>query len=509
MFENFEEIPTFPGSKLNTMVEHLQPIIYNETIKTFNENISNFLRLLNSTNDILERKIIQTVIDEDILIKHIFTNQDKARQILTSNNNDYFDETSVFGLLTARLKMGMLTGDIISILNVNRLDPSLLFPYASESVLINLKILFEEEVYSSVRKIMFSSINWKLLVSEYQKFKENGNIEEVSSFIRNSMDSLQIRKKRQVVSQPLLNNSDIQTMITAIQDINMTLYMDVASKLSNELIVISKEVQNMQELMSSGQINDVSSMVTAFITSPQMAKITASVVSMMDELQPFMMETQYIEVFEELRNTLQELNGFFKTFTTNLKLSDLLQNWSSIEAYLYGKQILSKEDIEDIGSSLVSAQIVFTLFNRLDQFPCSNDTVTRYIEFVGQQAVLNTTLDGLTNSTCRFIQSEEMIELLSVIDMESAATYVTSVGLLAPENLAKQTNMTISQLEGLLENLGQTMNIFPRIEDLVISLYDNLNVTTFNFTTVSTLFCGVEILSFDNEKYEVRSDLNY
>lgn len=505
MFENFEEVPTFPGSKLNSIVENLEPIIYNDTIKSFNEDISYLLKLLNSTNSVLERKIIQTVIDEVIYVETIFTDDEKAIEILTSN--EYFDQSSVNALLKARLKMGMLTGDIISVLNLNRLNPSLLFPYATDSVLSNLKMIFEEELYNTTRKMMLSNINWKMLVSEYQKFKENGNIDEVSSFITNSMESLRIRKKRQVesASQSALNITDIETVISVIQNMNMnmTLYMDVASRLADELIVITNEVKNMEELMSSGQINDVSSMVTAFITSPQMAKITASIVLMMDEMQPFMKDTEYMEVFEELRKNLQNLNSYFRTFTTNLKLSDVLQNWSSIKSHIKENQILTKNDVEDIGSSLVSAQIVFTLFNKLDQFPCSEETVTRYIDFSGQEAVLNTTIDGLAISTCRFIQSEKMIELLSVIDMDSAAKYVTSVGLLAPENLAKETNMTVKELEGLLQNLGQLIEIFPRVEDLMTSLYESLNVTTFNYTTISTLFCGVEILSFDNEKYEV------
>ena len=36
-----QDIPTYPGSKLDLLVVHLEPIIYNDTLKDFNLNVPN------------------------------------------------------------------------------------------------------------------------------------------------------------------------------------------------------------------------------------------------------------------------------------------------------------------------------------------------------------------------------------------------------------------------------------------------------------------------------------
>ena len=100
---HFQDLPTYPGSKLNVIVEHLEPILYNETLKTFNENVPVHLTLINETTDALNSSTMLTVMTQDIHVEDIFTNITAARDILTQNKT-YFDEVTVLGLMKARLR---------------------------------------------------------------------------------------------------------------------------------------------------------------------------------------------------------------------------------------------------------------------------------------------------------------------------------------------------------------------------------------------------------------------
>ena len=99
---NFQDIPSYPGSKLGLIVEHLEPIIYNDTLKEFNENVPRFLALVNSSSQALSGESMQMVIHNDTLIKAIFINESKAEEILT--RGPFFSTDNVTALMNARLK---------------------------------------------------------------------------------------------------------------------------------------------------------------------------------------------------------------------------------------------------------------------------------------------------------------------------------------------------------------------------------------------------------------------
>ena len=55
---HFQDIPSYPGSKLGLIVQHLEPLIYNDTLKEFNENVPALLALVNSSSQaMLSRSI--------------------------------------------------------------------------------------------------------------------------------------------------------------------------------------------------------------------------------------------------------------------------------------------------------------------------------------------------------------------------------------------------------------------------------------------------------------------
>ena len=99
---SFQDIPSYPGSKLGLIVQHLEPLIYNDTLKEFNENVPALLALVNSSSQALSGRSMQMVINNDTLIKQIFSNVSKAEEILT--RGQFFSSDNVTALLDARLK---------------------------------------------------------------------------------------------------------------------------------------------------------------------------------------------------------------------------------------------------------------------------------------------------------------------------------------------------------------------------------------------------------------------
>ena len=83
-------------------MEHLEPIIYNDTLKEFNENVPGLMALVNSSSQVLSRGSLQMVINNDTHIKDIFINVSKAEEILT--RGPFFSTDNVTALMNARLR---------------------------------------------------------------------------------------------------------------------------------------------------------------------------------------------------------------------------------------------------------------------------------------------------------------------------------------------------------------------------------------------------------------------
>ena len=84
-------------------MEHLEPILYNKTLKTFNENVPVHLTLINETAEALNSSTMLRVLSKDTHVEDIFTNVTAARDILTENET-FFDEVTVGALMKARLR---------------------------------------------------------------------------------------------------------------------------------------------------------------------------------------------------------------------------------------------------------------------------------------------------------------------------------------------------------------------------------------------------------------------
>ena len=77
-----------------------------------------------------------------------------------------------------------------------------------------------------------------------------------------------------------------------------------------------------------------------------------------------------------------------------------------------------------------------------------------------------------------------------------------SVFQLSPSSLASSSDLTQEELQTALDSLNAGLDIFPEVLESLTLLKDRLNVTEFNVSSVSLLFCGKEFTQ-DTFNYEV------
>ena len=412
--------------------------------------------------------------------------------------------------------MGILTGDLISELPFKTLTQSMIFPYAEPKELKNLDMIlknnYADENVTKLRELMMSNINWDYLIEEYLKFKtENNDLTSLSNFISGSINTFGgKRKKRQIentISPIILNMTDMESLINTLNTLNLTAIQDVVVTLATEMNEIMKQLQTIADLYSTGQISlDIDTMVTMMMTSPQFSKITRSITTIMNELEPYIKETEYHEMYTSVKEGFSQLNQLLLNST--LRLSDVLVNWKSIVKFIDQNKIFSETETTNIANSLVSPQMIFALFKKLEDFECSKEKVTRYVEFFENNALLNLTVDMMINSTCGFIKSEKLIELLYIIDTNSAMDYLMSVMDLSPTSLAESSNITVIELFETIDSVSSALDILPSVNQSLTELMDQLNITEFNMTTVSSLLCGAE-LTTTSTNYEVNLFILY
>ena len=146
------------------------------------------------------------------------------------------------------LRMGMLTGDMISDLPYVSLSSSMILPYAEEQVLEDFTEIFNnpssDPEMGNLRRLLMQSLNWNVIINKYMEYKqENSGVNSFARFVTGTLDTFQSssRKKRQVEllqSNQLLNMTQIEDMMTVLQSMTMTVMEDVVVSLASEMNII-------------------------------------------------------------------------------------------------------------------------------------------------------------------------------------------------------------------------------------------------------------------------------
>ena len=405
----------------------------------------------------------------------------------------------------------MITGDIISAQSFNSYSSmSLLFPYENENVLKiidEILILPETQEEKALKELMLSNINWEFLVQQYKNHKiENEGLYSMIKKFQSLNIQTTSRKKRQIEmieETPSLNLSMIESMVENIQKMNVSQYQSILMNLTTAFKEIRDELVTISVQLNSEELDDISSLVTMTITSPQIAIIAKNLVNIMNQIEPMFENSEYINIFLEVKKGIQELNKFFYNSSANLKLVNIINNWETISKSLIDGKILNSDEANSFGNAIVSSQAVFSLFSLIDKFQCSKEEITRYINFYDNHALLNTTEEKLINGTCGFIQSKYMISLLEVIDWFSALDFWISVVQLTPNTLAIETNLTNDEFMSSIDSVSKAVEISSEVLESIEALWEKLNVTEFDMTSMFRLTCGAEFSLLDID-YEVK-----
>ena len=95
-------------------------------------------------------------------------------------------------------------------------------------------------------------------------------------------------------SNEILNLTQIESVMTDLQSLNISMMGDVIVTLTSEMSVIIGEMQTMSELLAASEAESLETIISMMMTSPQLAKITQRIFIMMEKLQPFMKDSESI-----------------------------------------------------------------------------------------------------------------------------------------------------------------------------------------------------------------------
>ena len=357
--KDFEDNPSYPGSKLDDIVEHIEPILYNDTVQEFSIKLPGTLRFINSTAFALNDTIIMNkYVPNETLVEDIFYDPDLIRSVLT---NSTFDNETAEIFLEASIKMGMVSGDLASfgvpleILQCSSFSISMFLPKAKPSLVKSVKNVCQQKDFF---EMLQTHLNYSYL-GEYLDKNIDSNLsssaamnplisaismmQEISSIFTPS------RRKRQAGVLPDISNvlNDLSQMIESLTDF----YKDpnVQCLLSNTTI---------QPDTLKDKISDCNA--TQFITP--VYEILKSKFPIWKNVSSLLNSDSSIAKYEKLKQCDLDVNRLIYLMESNKKIDTGILRFSRIQKRQIG-------EIEALVNDLNLTMIIENLENwRKDEF---------------------------------------------------------------------------------------------------------------------------------------------
>lgn len=275
------------------------------------------------------------------------------------------------------------------------------------------------------------------------------------------------RRKREATLKG--NKSDIDRLVDFVQTEQ---FLNLSSQYGEMLVEVGEEMENIMvevEILTSQMEGylELGTLLTLAVTSPRVSAIISSLVNIMEQLEMAFLDTPYMQTFLTVKESLVILDEFVKSTTKNIELSAIILNWEQLEIFMEEIEAFSPSEISEMGSTVLSTQGMFLMVAALEEFECN------------------------------FITSDNWQNILKAVDIPSAFDFLASVFRLSPFNLAATANLTTPELYDTMANLEAAAGLFPSIEDSLASLADELNITEFNSSSISSLFCGTNITDIE------------
>lgn len=420
--KDFEDNPSYPGSKLDDIVEHIEPILYNDTVQEFSIKLPGTLRFINSTAFALNDTIIMNkYVPNETLVKDIFYDPDLIRSVLT---NSTFDNETAEIFLEASIKMGMVSGDLASfgvpleILQCSSFSISMFLPKAKPSLVKSMKNVCQQKDFL---EMLQTHLNYNYL-GEYLDKNIDSNLsssaamnplisaismmQEISSIFTPS------RRKRQAEVLPDMSNvlNDLSQMIEGLTDF----YNDpnVQCLLSNTTI----QPDTLMDKISHCN-------ATQFITP--VYEILKSKFPIWKNVSSLLNSDSSIAKYEKLKQFDLDVNRLIYLMKSNKKIDTGILRFSRIQKRQIG-------EIEELVNDLNLTMIIENLENwRKDEFNSMdwmNKAQERIENIIMQLSNIASSLESVPVSMMQdHLSDPEVLQLLISSSGQLLLSSVTSV----------------------------------------------------------------------------------
>ncbi len=235
-------------------MQHLEPVIYNDTVQQFSTNIPNMLKLINGTSEILNETLIMTnFVNRNSTVSEMFYNETKLIDTLKDKG---FDDANANGLAYSTLRMGMIIGDLAVIdmknklLNCSTITFKLFLPSASRDLIKELQkyVCSSPKNASLFVEAIQNNTNFNLVYEHLQSkntedtsklgasLRDGLNFVNELSYIMNGNKTTPVTRKKRFIPE-------IDALTEPMRDIGDTLEM-IQDKIGDDSIMCALESSN-------------------------------------------------------------------------------------------------------------------------------------------------------------------------------------------------------------------------------------------------------------------------
>ena len=217
--DDFQDVPTYPGSKYDSVAMYGGPILYNQTVQDFSQNMPDTLKIVNSTAKALNNSIIMTkYVKKETVVGDMFYDTDTVQAALVAGS---FDEKEAKVFIEAILRIGMISGDLAAlelqtsefVFDCSNSTLSLFLPQADRTLLNSLEL----ELCSSGQtkragfiKALQANLDYSKFIDHFKKLGNRSNSSKVINSVASGISLM--NDLRSVMDQGFVRKRQIEVI---------------------------------------------------------------------------------------------------------------------------------------------------------------------------------------------------------------------------------------------------------------------------------------------------------
>ena len=270
--------------------------------------------------------------------------------------------------------------------------------------------------------------------------------------------------------------------------------MEWMEEYSNMTVVVAGEMEKVvKEVQSLVGINlsalEPGEVMVAVVASPQLRTILDSLTTIMAEMAPMLENTQVEVGFGQLSEFLEEVSSL-PMFTTNLTtVESAFRDWPKVAESLVLQTPLTEVQLEELSRATLSPSLLLLLHRRatllLSHLCGHTPSLSKYLTF-SSPAPLN-----LARNLCLVLEGPRAPQLLAAVDLQGAKVaarlyncllhsyiqdFLVAASALSPASLATSTNLTLEEVEGAMERMGEATVLLPWLNTTITDMVDKMEM---------------------------------